>query len=308
MTTYRNLLLIFLLSIILLSCGTNTSLEPNYKPTFEDLFFGTDSTFEVMTWNLKEFPLNGNKTIDYVVQIVKNLDIDVIAFQEIDNRSSFNNLINALDDWDGYRANSAAYNVNLAFLYKKETVEINEKYEIYPDESRPFPRAPLLIELTWNTIPIKIINNHFKSGGNGLIEIDEWDEERRRYDASILLEDYINENLANDNVIVVGDLNDSLIDSDGKNVFLNFIEDTDNYLFADMAIAEGNHSNWSWKGWSSYPSHLDHILITNELFDEFNISPSEVQTIKIDELMNGGSSTYLYNISDHRPVALRLKF
>ena len=77
------------------------------------------------------------------------------------------------------------------------------------------------------------------------------------------------------------------------------INDSDNYFFADLEIAEGSSSEWSFPNW---PSHLDHILITNELFD----NNSYIETIRIDDFMDGGFSEYDQNISDHRPVAIKL--
>tara|TARA_B100000315_G_scaffold218843_1_gene220398 strand:- start:25365 stop:25961 length:597 start_codon:yes stop_codon:yes gene_type:complete len=120
-----------------------------------------------------------------------------------------------------------------------------------------------------------------------------------------LLKEYIDTNFPNNNVIVLGDLNDILTDDSENNVFQMIINDTENYLFADMEIAEGSSSEWSYPWW---PSHIDHILITNELFDEFENNSSEVQTIKIDEYMDGGFDEYYENISDHRPVAMKLEF
>jgi hypothetical protein len=72
-----------------------------------------------------------------------------------------------------------------------------------------------------------------------------------------------------------------------------------------MEIADGSSADWSYPWW---PSHIDHILITNELFDELDNSSSVIQTIKIDEFMDGGFDDYYDNISDHRPVALKLDF
>ena len=79
----------------------------------------------------------------------------------------------------------------------------------------------------------------------------------------------------------------------------DFASAVENYLFADMDIAEGSSAEWSYPNW---PSHLDHILITNELFD----NNSYVEVIRIDNFMDGGFSEYDQNISDHRPVALKL--
>ena len=72
-----------------------------------------------------------------------------------------------------------------------------------------------------------------------------------------------------------------------------------------MDIAYSSSSTWSYPSW---PSHLDHILITNELFDNFENPGSIVQTIHIEDYFEGGWNEYDNYISDHRPVGLRLKF
>jgi hypothetical protein len=82
-----------------------------------------------------------------------------------------------------------------------------------------------------------------------------------------------------------------------------FLDDPSNYKFTDMDIAEGSSANWSYPSW---PSHLDHIMITNELFDVFEKPGSEVLTIKIDDYLQGGWSEYDQYVSDHRPVGLKL--
>jgi hypothetical protein len=162
----------------------------------------------------------------------------------------------------------------------------------------------MVMDLNFMGENIFIINNHFKCCGDGIMNLDDLgDEETRRYTASNLLKEYIDNNLPNENVIVLGDLNDILTDALENNVFQMIINDSENYLFSDMEIAESSSTDWSYPTW---PSHLDHILITNELFDE--LDNSDIQTIKIDEYLDGGWSEYDQNISDHRPVALKLDF
>jgi hypothetical protein len=149
-----------------------------------------------------------------------------------------------------------------------------------------------------------IINNHFKCCGDGILNSSNPDdEETRRYNASNLLKDYIDTNFPNENTIVLGDLNDILSDDEENNVFQMFLDDSENYLFADYEIALGNESEWSYPSW---PSHIDHILITNELYDLFESWGSVIQTIKIDEYLTGGWEEYDENISDHRPLGLKL--
>ena len=162
-----------------------------------------------------------------------------------------------------------------------------------------------MLELNWHGQNIYIINNHYKCCGNGTIENIYSDEEYRRQQASILTKNYIDSNLDDQNVILLGDFNDELIDPRSSNIFDIFIKDDKNYQFVDMGIAFGSSTNWSYPGW---PSHLDHILITNELFDEFDNTGSTAQTIHVEEYFEGGWSEYNNFISDHRPIGLSLNF
>lgn len=209
-----------------------------------------------------------------------------------------------MDGYEGYL--ESVWFAGLAYIYKTDTVEINALYEIYTSSEywNYFPRSPMVMELTFMGDEFILINNHFKCCGDGLLDLNnDTDEETRRYYASVLLKEYIDTNWEDKNVILLGDLNDRLNDSEAHNVFQMFLDDANNYLFADYEIAIGDPDNWSFPGW---PSHLDHILITDELFSSFNDTDAEVQTIKIDDYLQGGWSEYDSNISDHRPVALKL--
>ena len=273
---------------------------------FDELEFGTDSTFEILTWNIEWFPKNGQTTVDYVTAIIQTLDVDVLAIQEVDDTDMFDQMLQNLTDYEGYY--ESAWFAGLAYIYKTDVIEINDIYEIYTTAPywSPFPRSPMVMDMTYLGENILIINNHFKCCGDGYLDLDDPDdEETRRYLASNLLKEYIDTHFLNNNVIVLGDLNDILTDDTENNVFQMILNDSENYLFADMEIATGNSSEWSYPWW---PSHIDHILITNELFNAFGNESSTVQTIKIEEFMDGGFDEYYKNISDHRPVALKLEF
>ena len=101
---------------------------------------------------------------------------------------------------------------------------------------------------------------------------------------------------------MVGDWNDILTDPTPNNVFNSFLNDSD-YLFVDFPIALGSSANFSFPTW---PSHLDHILISDELFADFSKPNSELSCIRIDDYMSSWNA-YDYNISDHRPVGLKLE-
>jgi len=272
---------------------------------FSNLSFGTDSTFEVLTWNVERFPKKGQTTINYVSQIIKALDVDLLAIQEVSDTTLFKQMVNGLDGYNGYF--KSGWFAGLAYIYKTGVIDVHRIYEIYTTSPywSAFPRSPMVMEMSFMGHDYIIINNHFKCCGDGIFDRDNPnDEESRRYKAATLLKQHIDYRLPDKRVILLGDLNDIITDSRAHNVFQDFIDDTTNYRFADMSIAQGNKSEWSFPTW---PSHLDHILITNELFDEFENNGSDIQTIKLDQYMTGGWSAYDRNITDHRPVALKLK-
>jgi len=285
--------------IYLLLVGLSTSGQ-----TIEDLAFGTDTTFEVMTWNIEWFPKNGQVTVDYVIDIIEALDVDLIAIQEVDDVAEFEQMMENLISYDGYL--ESTWFAGLAYIYKPAIIQINDIYEIYTTSPywSPFPRSPMVMDLNYEDERIIVINNHFKCCGDDILDLtNPDDEETRRYYASNLLKEYIDTHFSNENVIVLGDLNDMLSDSPQNNVFQLILDDVENYLFTDYEIAMGDNSEWSYPTW---PSHLDHILITNELFDDFENDSSFISTIKIDEYLTGSWWEYEENISDHRPVALKL--
>ena len=277
-----------LLLLVFNSCAENK----NIITSGNSIQFGTESTLDIVTWNIEHFPKN-NLTVSYLAELINLMNVDIIAMQEIwgDGASdSFENLKTKLDGWDGSRKSSG-----LAYLYKTELI-FNRLSEI--EELNDILRTPYLLSINIDGENIFIINNHLRANYND----GNWDEDERK-EALGKLEEYINQFLPEENVILLGDLNDELNDS--MNVFQNFINDSTNYKFVDMDLAYGSKANWSYPGW---PSHLDHILITNELFDEFDNEGSSVQTIRLEEYFDNGWTEYENYISDHRPVGLRLKF
>ena len=279
------------------------SLQLLNAQSLKDLHFGTDSTFEVVSWNIEWFPKNGQVTADSVKTILQSLAADVYALQEIDDTTLLKQVVSTIP---GYACHFRfSHYGGLAYVYNTNTVQVNKKYEIYTSQPywNAFPRSPQVLELTFNNEEYVIIDNHLKCCGDGVLDLnDTSDEENRRLRAINLLKTYIDSIFSNDKVIVVGDWNDILTDPTPNNVFNSFLNDSD-YLFVDFPIALGSSANFSFPTW---PSHLDHILISNELFSDFSKPNSELSCIRIDDYMSSWS-TYDYNISDHRPVGLKLE-
>lgn len=253
-----------------------------------------------MTWNLELFPKNGIATVTYLENAVKQLQPDIIAMQEVRSETSLKTLADQLTNY-AYAKGEGGSDWGLAYLYNTSRVTLfTVPYEIYTSSSRPFPRPPFVLEARWNGQKVVIINNHLKAGGDGYLDTgDSYDEEMRRKEAMTLLDDYVDEHFNNDRVVIVGDMNDELTDSEQNNVFIDLINDRQSYAFTDMAIAEGNSLYWSYPSW---PSQIDHILITNELFAEH----IETKTVLYDTYLDGRWTEYEEYISDHRPVAVTL--
>ena len=252
--------------------------------------FGSDQTLDLITWNLEWFPKH-DSTISYVSDFILALSPDIIALQEISDQYSFDLLIESLGDgWVGYRDNTdyqeLSYIINLNQInLLAQPYTILDEYEYYFAY-----RPPYVLNIEFNGKTFFIIDIHLKCCDGS---------ESRRMASAQYLKNYVDIYHDDDNIIILGDFNDELTDPPNENVFLNFLDDPGNYFFTDLHIAEGSSDNWSFPNW---PSHLDHILVTNEVLD-FDISTN---TIKLDNYMIGGWNKYDNYISDHRPVGISL--
>jgi endonuclease/exonuclease/phosphatase family metal-dependent hydrolase len=289
------IILFFLLAIPASCRKTPEPPSPHISVNFGPcITTGSPSSFEIVTFNLEGFPKAGSITILAVRDIILTLNPDVIALQEMTNESDFNNLLDELPGWDGrfYPLNNDEW--NLAYLFKTSEVTIDDSKTrtILGPDDYAFPRPPFEIFVRHKTLNISayLINLHLKCCGGS-------DNEDRRRDAAVKLENYVAASRPNDPVIILGDFNDEISgNSSINNVFYNFVSSTLDYLFTDMDIAKGSLLWWSYP---TYPSHIDHILVTNELFSNVDT----VMVIKTEPCY----PDYFDNISDHRPVELILK-
>jgi len=300
MTKRKPVIMIIMTLLALVSCGKNTVLNPDDSdPTA--ISFGTLNTLDIVTWNLKTFPEGTD--LASLKQMISALNAEVIAFQEIMDYNAFMDLAAEIPYYSAC-VYSATDSYRLAYMYDTRSVTVNNQYSILENDSNPFPRPPYILDITWNNNNYILINNHFKAYGDNYIdENDSWDEEMRRRLACQKLENYISTTLQDKKVIVLGDLNDQIAEPDDYNVFLSFLHKPEEYYFADMPIAlSPTYST------VSYPislSHIDHILITNELFSDFENAGSYCRTILAENWMLSWN-TYSSTISDHRPVGIRI--
>lgn len=285
----RNLFTSLFIIILLPGCRDENRTTPSGSNLEKCLIPTSASSFDIITWNAKDFPIDGDNTIRKMAGFIKEENADLIALQEITSTNALDRLLEELPEWDSRILPTG--DLNLAFIYKTSEVSLKgSAANLFTDDEFDFPRPPLLISVSHkNGFTAFLINVHFKCCGGSV-------NEYRRRKAGMLLKSYLDEKLKDENVIVLGDFNDEIFPVDsGRNVYYNFIADSLHYRFADMNIARDSSVNWSYPEW---PSHIDHILITDELFDHV----TSTATLSLEKC----DPDYLADVSDHRPLIIRV--
>lgn len=265
---------------------------------------GTDKAFEIMTWNIENFPtpnsneVNIPRTLLDVQTIIRNLDVDMIAVEEIVDVNKFNELVDGLEGWSGvlnpYPAAYSGYQ-HTGLIYKNTVVSVqNSRYILdnhsYQFASRPPFSAFVKVHDAENTVvfDFNVIVLHLKAYS------DEESEQRRR-EACAYLENYISEEIsagADSDFVVLGDWNDEITDVRADNVFNVFLDKASEYRFLTGELT----NQYSY---ASFNSLIDHIMISAGSEDEYG--QGKTQVLYLDREFN----RYFDEVSDHRPVMAR---
>ena len=176
---------------MLISCSkeSNYIFDPETGSIFNNSinFSGDESTLDVITWNIENYPKN-DFTNYYVKEIIDSLNIDFIALQEISNNQAFSNLSSSLGNhWYSFRSDSPSSEWGeLAFLINQNEFEvIGTPYTILNSYQYEFAyRPPLVIACSYQNQSLVFINVHYKFCVDGILNDNYWDEENRRLQAS----------------------------------------------------------------------------------------------------------------------------
>jgi endonuclease/exonuclease/phosphatase family metal-dependent hydrolase len=283
--------------LIFPGCEVEFILDDN-KDEFENNIriepFGSGKSFDIATWNIEHFPKNQDFTIPYLFRIISDIDIDLIAIQEIDDKNLFMGLVDSLDGYQGFVSQLPAYGQRLGIIYKSEIISISDPKQIFVSDDWAFPRPPLITYV--------VIKDNYKTVFDFILIIlhlkafnDKESEDRRR-EACQKLEKYISTYLltgTEKDILIVGDFNDKLDDPVEENIFKVFLDDSSNYEGLTLPIKDiptyiGN-----------FESSVDHIFISGDARNEYQ--GGYIQVLKIDETF----SNYVNYVSDHRPVLAR---
>ncbi len=260
---------------------------------------GTEDTFEIATWNIEWFPLQGQGTIDTLAILIQDLQLDVIAFEEISDTTAFRNLLSLLPGWDGFFSpdiTSPSSYQKTGIIYRTDQVSLLSWEPIFWNESNAFPRPPiratLEAHLPTGTFSFYLIVMHLKA-------YDDSESRARRFAAMTMLKQYLDvlvPFLPDHDWMVVGDYNDEIDDPQSLNIFWDFLEDSTDYTFLTEPLAGNSY----WASYPSYNSLIDHIMVTSDCLDEYGEN-GLTETLRLDDEY----SSYSYRISDHRPVMTR---
>lgn len=284
------LLILFILIIVWLNPAWS------YQPV------GTDSTIDIITWNLRDFPTAGNPTVTEVARIVTDLNVNLIAVQEIANVQAFENLKQALPEWDGILSGDEYFDGTYhktGLLYRKNQVTVYS-HQLLFQNSYNFPRPPLEVNLTVtehnHIFDFNLIVLHLKA-------FSDTDSETRRRNAILQLKEYVDHEVdytIERDFIILGDFNDELSDPQPTpNVFTPILQAPDDYTFLTLPLA-GSSASYIF---GKTPSLIDHILITQDAIDEYGASGA-TRVLYLDSNL----SNYTGLISDHRPVLAQFAF
>ncbi len=298
--------------------------------TYNLEFFGSN----VIDSGGTEFgPTNDVLQIDNVATVMNTLNADVYAVQEVSDDAALETLIQKISingkTFDKVISPSWSRSFEtpdpqfppqkLVVIYNTQTTTVKNTRVMfkklyddvragtttlpnYPDiDNSSFyasGRLPQLVELETNIggvkKDLKIINIHARANSGS--DIKRYN--MRKYDVE-LLKDSLDVNYPDANIILLGDYNDDVDQSviaGNPSSYQKLVEDTAKYntLTLDISIA-GAFSYLSSGGF------LDHILVSNELTDEYVTNSTVVYDPRNDV------PNYVTTTSDHGPVTARFE-
>lgn len=270
-----------------------------------------NTEFKITTWNVEWLscsengPSNEDLQMNNAAKVIKAMNADVVAMQEIGTSSSYatiDTLVKRLgNEWGGSIVPWSADNCdqNLAIVYRKSKVQfVSASLMTNAGSSYNWSsgRFPVLYNLNLiagtNTIPVALINIHAKAMG------DESSYSRRKA-ASESLKTLLDGSIYNTkNVILLGDYNDYLTGTQCDNCspavspYNNFVLDTQNYKGLTGGL---------WDPYYNSPV-IDNIIISNELFASYT------NTVLRETTASQAVSSFTSTTSDHYPVSAVFSF
>jgi predicted extracellular nuclease len=312
-------------------------LEPVSRGLLSGSSYPRAITFDVTAYNLEFFgtdvhgtdgnefgPADDALQISNVTTVMQTIQSDVFSVEEISDDAALDQLVAGLPGYEKVMADRWSYSFEapdlnfppqkIGFIYNTSTVQVIDSRVMfanlfdnilaadatlpdYPEDPSHFwssGRLPFMVtaDVTINSVKkrVKMISLHSKSGSA------QADYDRRKYDVQVLYDSLI-AHYPDDNLIILGDFNDDVdesINTGHESTYKAFVDDRANFKVLTYELSQNGGYSFLSSG-----SFLDHIIISNELFDSY------VENSIVVEDPRSYISNYATTTSDHLPVSAR---
>jgi len=313
--------------ILLASCGTSYEPGEEKQEQQEEEISEADSvpadgTLEAVTWNLQWYGSGIDGPPDFyqqtknIVRVIDSLDADLYAFQEVNEQTDLNKIVNNMPGYSGFVANQVAQSQKMAFAFNTNAIDSLDSGAILSSDVPPQyqdewsynwagGRIPLYFEFAYegsDEIFYAVLIHGKANTGESAAEYEEAYQRRKK--AAEGLYHYLQDEKADANIILLGDYNDDVDqsiyyeDSTGdtrnyaKTPYYLFVNDTDNFQVITKKLSDSGQS-----ASINYEDIIDHITMSDELFDNYIQNSTAVYDAPQSYIENYGDTT-----SDHLPV------
>lgn len=299
------------LSLAFLCACSNSSSSTTQEPggdtptNFETIGpVPADGILETVTWNLEwygvsdEGPKNEDLQTQNFLTVLDQLHADLYAFEEIGNERALNRLVKNMSGYKGVIAKNMVRDQKTAFVYNAKVIDpishgLIESGQDYHNWASG--RFPFYFEFNYHTEQKTYTFFAVVIHAKCCPDKESYD---RRKGAAKDLYDFLSLQKPNANLIVLGDFNDDMdtsIYQSSESPYIPFLNDVQNYKVVSKIISD-KHQGTTVK----YEDAVDHIIISNELFEEYVPNSAKVMTEAAKLIKNYGETT-----SDHYPVGAK---
>jgi endonuclease/exonuclease/phosphatase family metal-dependent hydrolase len=238
-----------------------------------------------------------------VAQLIREMDLDLVAVQEIAHVAAFEEMLSFLPGYAGllspHTYRSGEYQ-KTGFIFKEDHVVVDGMDSLFGANSYVFPRPPLAAQFDvllpgGQSARFLLVDVHLKAG------MDAEDARRRRL-AIESLKRYIDDFVANHpegKAVVAGDFNDEVTDPVSEDVFQPLQAQGSGFTVLTRALAEAGEYSFV-----SAQTFIDQIIVTDSLRPGYRGGRTVV--VPLDELVT--AYDYFDDISDHLPVVASFPF
>jgi endonuclease/exonuclease/phosphatase family metal-dependent hydrolase len=266
----------------------------NFPPPRTDVVppIGTETTLEIATWNIENFP-GAPSTPSMVADLIASMDLDVVMCEEIADEAAWNELLLRLPDHEGVLSTHVyepGEYQKLGLIYRSSLVTAGAPALLFGSSEFTFPRPPLSVPITVDGATIELIGVHLKAGVG-------FEDAERRAAAIAALDTHLRAQVdggGQPEVVLLGDYNERVIDESDRAVLAPILTAPDRYTMRTEPVALAGESTFLGFG----GSFIDHVTTTAALDARWTTARIEVAKLHLTV------PSYRSTVSDHLPVVL----